>query len=146
MQCTGGLFMPNDISRNFSVRILEGLEGFDNTVKVEWLENDPRLMRLLEPLAFTDARGIIWPVDRGDIIDGASIPRFCWRIVGSPFIGMYRRASVIHDIYCGLKTRPWQQVHQCFYEMMLFDGVPRLKADLMYKFVHRLGPRWECAE
>lgn len=117
--------------------------GFDNTVKVEWLEHDPRLMKLLETVSFTDLNGYIWTAPAGSIIDGASIPRFCWRIIGSPFIGLYRRASVIHDVYCVKKKRSWEMTHRCFYEMMLYDKVPSVKAFLMFKAVYNFGPRWE---
>jgi len=29
--------------------------------------------------------------------DGASIPRFFWRLVGPPLAGKYRKAAIIHD-------------------------------------------------
>lgn len=117
--------------------------GFDNTVKVEWLEHDPRLMKLLETVRFKDSDGLIWTAPEGAIIDGASIPKFCWRIIGSPFVGLYRRASVIHDVYCVTKKRSWKMTHKCFHDMMLFDKVPPAKALLMYTAVYNLGPRWE---
>ncbi len=34
---------------------------------------------------------------KGLATDGASIPRFFWRAVGSPFTGKYRRAAIFHD-------------------------------------------------
>ncbi|MBC8373993.1 MAG: DUF1353 domain-containing protein [Planctomycetes bacterium] len=33
----------------------------------------------------------------GTATDGASIPRFFWRIIGPPMTGRYRQAAVIHD-------------------------------------------------
>lgn len=117
--------------------------GFDNTVKVEWLERDPRLMRLLETVRFKDSDGLIWTAPEGSIIDGASIPKFCWRVIGSPFVGRYRRASVIHDVYCVTKKRSWEMTHRCFHEMMLNDKVSPAKALLMYKAIYSFGPRWE---
>jgi len=29
--------------------------------------------------------------------DGASIPRFFWRLIGGPMTGRYRQAAVVHD-------------------------------------------------
>lgn len=116
---------------------------FDNTVKVEWLEHEPRAMKLLETVIFADILLRDWVAPAGSVIDGASIPRFAWRVVGSPFVGKYRRASVIHDVYCVTKDRPWQEVHMCFHRMMLADGVPKFKAWLMFKAVYHFGPRWK---
>jgi len=115
---------------------------FNNTVKVEWIENESRKMRLIEPVMFVDGNGLTWSADAGDIIDGASIPRLFWRATGSPFVGRFRRASVIHDVYCVTKTRPSADVHRMFAEAMTFDGVPRWKRKLMYYAVRLFGPKW----
>ena len=114
---------------------------FSNTVKVEWLI-DSRKMKLLEDVIFTDSNGVSWSAKAGSIIDGASIPRFFWRFIGSPFVGRYRRPSVIHDVYCESKSRPHKQVHECFREMMLADGVPVPKARTMYYAIRAAGPKW----
>ena len=34
---------------------------------------------------------------KGMITDGGSIPRFFWRVIGSPWCGKHRRAVVLHD-------------------------------------------------
>ena len=116
-------------------------QGFSGLVQVEWLE-DPRKMKLEKDLVYVDANGVEWTAPFGSIIDGASIPKFFWRFIGSPFIGHYRRASVIHDVYCDSKSRPAQMVHDCFKEMMLFDGVKKFKAWKMFQAVDKFGPRW----
>ena len=64
-------------------------------------------------------------------------------MTGSPFVGKYRRASVIHDVACVERTQPHQLVHHAFYEAMLCDRVPTSKAKLMYVTVRDLGPRWD---
>ncbi len=114
---------------------------FTNTVKVEWLE-DGRFMRLLETVDFIDSQGKRWTARKGSVIDGASIPRFAWRVIGSPFVGKYRRASVIHDVYCVNRSQPAQAVHDMFREAMLADGVSKTKAFAMYQAVDKFGPRW----
>lgn len=119
-----------------------GREQFSNTVKSEWLEDDPRKMRILEDVVFTDSKGRKWIALEQSIVDGASIPRFFWRVIGSPFVGFYRRPSVIHDVYCVNQLRPAQEVHDCFLEMMLADGVTEKKAATMYNAVNSFGPRW----
>lgn len=115
---------------------------FSGPVKVEWLVDDSRLMGVLGFFYFTDSSGRVWAANKGDIINGASIPRIFWWLTGSPYVGKYRRASVIHDVYCERRNRPAQDVHDVFYEMMKADGVPRWKAYLMYQAVDKFGPRW----
>ena len=115
---------------------------FNNTVKVEWLEGDAREMLLLTAVVFVDENRVPWIAPAGSLIDGASIPRFFWRVIGSPFIGRFRRASVIHDVYCKTKSVPHEVVHKMFYEAMLCDGVPKFKAKAMYYAVFFGGPKW----
>ncbi len=115
---------------------------FLNTVKVEWIRGERRRMRLLEDFVYIDSSGLEWRAKTGDIIDGASIPRFFWRVIGSPFIGLYREPSVIHDVYCQNKSRSAQATHDCFLEMMLINGVSNKKSDTMYNAVNTFGPRW----
>jgi hypothetical protein len=57
-------------------------------------------MLLLERFTFTEPDGTVWDAPDGSSIDGASIPRALWTLVGSPYTGNYRRASVVHDIAC----------------------------------------------
>lgn len=119
-----------------------GREQFNNTVKVEWHPLHPRIMILLEDIIFTDSNGLEWLAPADSSIDGASIPRFFWRVIGSPFIGKYRRPSVLHDVYCANKSRPAQETHDMFLEAMIADGVQKSKAGIMYNAVDTLGPRW----
>ena len=115
---------------------------FTNTVKVEWLPDDPRKMRLLEDVVFISDQGVQFCALKGDIIDGASIPRFFWRLVGSPFVGKYRRATVLHDVYCENKIWGHKQIHKMFYDAMIDDGVSKTKAKIMYRAVKMFGPKW----
>jgi len=108
----------------------------------EWLP-DGRKMKILQNISFLDFEtNIIWRAHSGSIVDGASIPRFFWRLIGGPFSGKYRRASIIHDVYCVNKKRKWQGTHKMFYHAMLADGVNPIKAWVMYLAVRIWGPRW----
>ena len=122
--------------------------GFVGRVVVEWLEHDgaDRAMRLVEPFAFRDPDGKDWLVPKGTVVDGASIPVALWSFVGSPFVGEYRRASVVHDYYCEVRTEPWQAVHRMFFHASVAAGVPTFKAKIMYGAVRKGGPRWEMVE
>lgn len=67
-----------------------------------WLTEpgDDRRMQLLEALEFVDPSGKSWLAPKDALIDGASIPRALWTLVGSPYTGDYRRASILHDVAC----------------------------------------------
>jgi Protein of unknown function (DUF1353) len=111
------------------------------TVKAKWLD-DGRRMRLLAKFSYIDPKGLRWDAPKGWVIDGASIPRVLWTPVGGPFEGIYRNASVIHDVGCDQRTRPWEAVHEVFYWAMLTSGVGILRAKIMYAAVYHFGPRW----
>jgi len=68
-----------------------------------WLTEDgtpDRRMRILSDFSFTDPDSRVWEARAGSVVDGASIPRALWTVVGSPYTGDYRRASIVHDIAC----------------------------------------------
>lgn len=106
------------------------------------LLDDGRTARLLAPLSFTQANGTAWPVPAGVELDGASIPRILWSLIGGPFEGRYRNASIVHDHYCVVRTRSWQDTHRVFYDAMRSSGETATKAKIMYYAVYRFGPRW----
>ena len=114
---------------------------FVGTVKTEWIEPD-RKMRLLDDFSYVDSKGATWPAPKGSVVDGASIPQVLWSVVGSPYTGEYRNASVIHDVACVKRDRPWEDVHRMFYEACRAGGVAEQKAKLMYAAVYHFGPRW----
>ena len=118
---------------------------FVGDVEAKWLaENgESRLMELLKEFSYIDPTGKKWTTPKGWKVDGASIPRGLWTIVGSPFTGNYRRASVIHDYYCDRKDEPWEDVHKMFYWASRADGVSELGAKILYAGVYAGGPRWK---
>ena len=104
--------------------------------------SDGRLMRLAEPFGFEDRNSKRWTVPDGAKVDGASIPRSLWSLVGGPFEGKYRNASVIHDFYCDTRIEPWRAVHKVFFDAMRVSGVSSNRAKVMYAAVYFAGPRW----
>lgn len=120
--------------------------GFEGRVVTEWLvskKKKDRKMKLLEDFSFVDKSGKKWTSKTGSKIDGASIPKWLWgQMGGTPFVGDYRRATVIHDTECDLKQNPHKEVHDVFYEMMIEDGVPKWRAKAMHKAVSWFGPKW----
>jgi hypothetical protein len=114
---------------------------YEGTVQAEWLV-DGRKMRLLADFGYWDPNEVKWTALTGSVVDGASIPQFAWSLIGGPFEGKYRDASVIHDVACDEKSRPWDAVHLVFYEAMLTSGVKTVLAKIMYAAVYHFGPRW----
>ena len=80
---------------------------FNGDIVAKWLD-DGRTMRLTEPFEYVGPDGRKWPVPTGTVVDGASIPQSFWSVIGGPFEGMYRKPSVVHDYYCGARTRKFQ--------------------------------------
>lgn len=114
---------------------------YSSTVKAEWLPNQ-REMKILEDFEYEDPNGMRWIAPKGSLVDGASIPQWLWSVIGSPFAGLYRDASVIHDVACEEKNRTWEVVHLSFYYAMRASGVSKARANLMYGAVYHFGPRW----
>lgn len=102
-----------------------------------------RLMRTNAEFGYIDGRRVRWDVPNGAVVDGASIPRVFWSIIGSPWSGKYTNASVVHDWFCAVRIRPWKETHRMFHEAMLVSGVSRTQAKIMYLAVRYAGPTWD---
>jgi Protein of unknown function (DUF1353) len=104
---------------------------------------DGRTMTLLTELRYTDPNGEVWIAPVGSQVDGASIPRYLWSIMGGPFEGKYRNASVLHDVAYGERKRPWQDCDRMFYNAMRCSGVSAVEAKTMYYALYRFGNHWK---
>ena len=124
---------------------VENWGEFSGSPKSEWLD-DGRKMKLLEDFTYADRRKKSWTAPRDSIVDGASIPRLLWTVVGGPLEGPYRNASIVHDVGCDQKQADSDAVHLMFYEACRCGGVAETKAKLLYAAVHYFGPSWTIAE
>ena len=95
---------------------------YDGEPVTKW-NPDGRTMTLLTELRYTDPHGEVWVAPVGSLVDGASIPRYLWSVMGGPFEGKYRNASVLHDVAYGQRKRPWQDCDRMFYYAMRCSGV-----------------------
>jgi hypothetical protein len=105
--------------------------------------DDGRHFQLVEPYGFVATDGQSWPVPKGAVTDGASIPWYLWSAIGGPFEGKYRSAAVVHDYYCDVRVRTWQATDRMFYEGMIAAGVDDMQARIMYAAVRQFGPHWD---
>ena len=106
-------------------------------------DSDGRSMTLLSELRYTDPNGQIWIAPAGAVVDGASIPRSCWSLMGGPFEGKYRNASVLHDVAYEERKRPWQDCDRMFYNAMRCSGVGMVEAKTMYYALYKFGHHWD---
>lgn len=118
---------------------------FVGDVVARWAANG-RDMTLVEPFAYVDPRDARWDAPAGAVVNGASIPQAFWSLIGGPFEGRFRNASVVHDVACEVRDREWRQVHRMFYEACRCGGVAVAKAKAMYYAVWHFGPRWWIEE
>jgi hypothetical protein len=115
---------------------------FEGDVITKWLE-DGRKMQLQGNFAYFDPNNKRWFAPKDSIIDGASIPQAFWTVIGGPFEGEFRNASVVHDVACTEMKEKWEDVHLMFYHACRCGGVSETKAKIMYAAVYQFGPRWE---
>lgn len=121
---------------------------FEGNVDARWLvePGNDRSMILLADFAFIDSANFKWEAKKGDVVDGASIPEAVWsEVVGTPYTGDYRRASVVHDVACEKKIKTSKDAHRMFYEAMLADGTSPARALIFYTAVRLFGPQWDGA-
>src|SRR6266700_1872295 len=117
--------------------------GYYSGSPVTRWEPDGRTMTLLSELRYTDPQGFTWIAPSGSQVDGASIPRSLWSIMGGPFEGKYRNASVLHDVAYEQHKRPWQDCDRMFYNAMRCSGVGAVEAKTMYYSLYRFGHHWK---
>lgn len=115
---------------------------FSGEATLKTIPKEPLKMLLEEDLYFYDQYGQVWKAPVGSIVDGASIPKAFWRLIGGPWSGLYKKASIIHDVYCQTKVETHKSVHNMFKEAMIVSGVGSWKAWWMFKAVQQFGPKW----
>lgn len=105
-----------------------------------------RNFRLSHDFVFIDDKGKKWRaplwVEGGFEANGASIPKVFWSFFGSPWVGEYRNASIIHDYYCDEEIGLSSEVHLMFYEACKASGLNDKKAYIAYYAVRVGGPYW----
>src|SRR6266436_3191245 len=134
---------PAEVSGDEQSGAVESKWGyFDGDPVTKW-NPDGRTMTLLTELRYTDPQGFVWVAPIGSVVDGASIPRYLWSIMGGPFEGKYRNASVLHDVAYGEHKRPWQDCDRMFYYAMRCSGVGATESKTMYYALYKFGRHWK---
>lgn len=116
---------------------------FSGPLRLESVDGHEQEMKVIDDFSYVDPNNKIWLAPAGSLVNGASIPRPLFSVVGGPWSGKYRNASVIHDVHCVERSEASDDVHLMFYNAMRCGGVERRKANLMYWAVYHFGPKWE---
>jgi hypothetical protein len=117
---------------------------FSGEPRTLWLTGNAapdREMQLIDDFWFTDPNGKQWRTPAQYEVDGASIPRALWTVVGSPYTGDYRRASVVHDKACDDATgnaSARRAADRMFFHACRAGGCSTAEATLLYVGV-RIG-------
>ncbi|MCF6198135.1 MAG: DUF1353 domain-containing protein [Hyphomicrobiaceae bacterium] len=119
---------------------------FIGKVVVSWVDNGVD-MQLIEKFSYVSPKSqewesANWDVPPGTVTNGASIPAWLWTPLGSPFVGKYRRAAVVHDYFTETKSRPSKRVHYMFYTASLAGGSTERTAKYMYGALLAFGDKW----
>ena len=118
--------------------------SFEGRVVVEWLD-DPFVptMRLVRSFAYREPQGKVWAVPQGHIIKGRGMPPLFRHLIGQPFYGSFRKASIIYDHATQEMKEPWDQAQLMFLEASMAEGVNESEAKAMYMLLRAQGSRWE---
>jgi len=120
--------------------------SFSGNPKTEWLIDNngaDRNMTIIEEFWYLDPDGKKWVAPKGSVINGASIPCPLWSMIGSPYTGDYRRASIVHDVACHDNLINRKDADVMFYHACLAGGCSFHQAKLLYAGV-RIGA-WSAA-
>lgn len=107
-------------------------------MKIEVHKSDEmgNVFTLLEPLTY----GAL-TVPAGFQSDGASVPRFFWRVVFPPGDQKALRAAFLHDWIYRTHPQGWSKADadKLFRQVLVEDGVSRSSAELAYWGVRLFG-------
>jgi hypothetical protein len=120
------------------MRPFSAMSDFSGEPQTIWLtetDQPDRRMKLLQEFWFVDRKGKKWCVPAECVVDGASIPKPLWSLVGSPYTGEYRRASIVHDKACDDavgNSAARRAADKMFYEACRTGGCSIAESILLY--------------
>jgi hypothetical protein len=83
-------------------------------------------------------------IPAGYTFNGASIPKSCWLLIGTPFQPDYQLAACVHDWFCEHTADDYQSRvigDATFFKLLTDANVPKWRRVLMYLGV-RLNSFW----
>ena len=120
--------------------------GFEGRVVVEWLDDAfVPSVRTVEDFGFRQTKGKFWKVARGQVFNGKGMPPLFSDMVGSPYEGSFRKASMVYESATQRMTEKWDEAQRMFFEASVAEGVAPQDAKVMYLLLALQGSRWEVA-
>lgn len=113
------------------------MKRFPNKLRGEFLGKGE--WKLTKPFVYNSKRFGKIVVPEGFVINGASIPRFLWSIIGSPWSGRYAKGSGIHDWVYYDQTFTRKECDEIFLEIMVLDKVPAWKRFVIFRALRIFG-------
>lgn len=98
-------------------------------------------IRLTKSIIFIGNDGRKYIIPEGYVSDGASVPRFFWRILSPCIDGRTLPASIIHDFEYKHKIGTRAGADKDYYARLVADGYPRVKAAATYIGVRAGGSK-----
>lgn len=108
----------------------EGLYELTENLNVVYTTDDGEVKAVLVP--------------KGYQTDGASIPRFLWEEVGSPFQPKFITAAIVHDYHCNIRDGVIRfnsqgisvdEMSDLFFDLLTLDGVGLIQSFTMEQAV-----------
>jgi hypothetical protein len=78
-------------------------------------------------------------INPGFEFNGASIPRFFWRVIGHPFQNKFAIAALFHDALYTSHLFDKATSDKIFYELLLWQNNSKWRSKTMYTAVKRFG-------
>ncbi len=97
--------------------------------------SEPYRRQLTHDFVF-EIDGYKYTILKGFWWDGASIPRFLWRAVGSPFTGKYYLACLVHDLFYATHYFERGKTDEVLYEMNKYLKVGWCQNNSIYQGVN----------
>jgi hypothetical protein len=116
---------------------------FEGRVVAEW-SDDPFFptLRLKEELLFRQTGGDTWVVPAEATVDGRSMPKLFFSLIGDPWTSGFLKSAVTYDYAVKAKARRWKDAQRMFVEGAVVEGVHTIDAKAMYMLLHATGSRW----
>lgn len=124
------------------------MENYKIKVQCEIFDEDGiTKLRLLKPITFIGNDGRRYLIPAGYVSDGASVPRFFWRLLSPCIDGRTLPSSVVHDFEYDHAIGTRSGSDGDYYARLVADGYPKCKAMLTWAGVRMGGSkRWGDAK
>ena len=114
---------------------------FDEKPKIAVdVSNKKKPFKLINSVSYVSDYLYTIYINKGYTWNGANIPRFLWRLIGSQYNPEYLEASLVHDWLCENKEFIIEHgakiSSDIFRDILIENGVNSLKANIMSRAVY----------